>query len=108
MLVPLQVSVVQASPSSGQAAPALPAGCVQALLVPSHTSLEHGLPSSGHAVPAALLASVGHVAVDPVQFSAGSQIPAEARQIVLEGRKRLGGQVELVPVQFSATSHPPD
>src|SRR5206468_4671311 len=38
VLVPSQVSVVQGSPSSGQAAPAFPAGWLHVALVPAHVS----------------------------------------------------------------------
>src|SRR5207245_2476568 len=67
--------------------PAFPAGCWQSSLLPSHSSRLHGLPSLVHAVPAALLPSAGQLALVPVQFSAGSHSPAEARQTVLEGLK---------------------
>src|SRR5206468_2571048 len=45
--------------------------------------------------------------LEPVQFSAASHGPAEARQTVLDDLKASAGQVALVPVQFSATSHTP-
>src|SRR5439155_122791 len=67
----------------------------------------HGLPSSVHAVPAALFASAGQLALDPVQFSAGSHSPPDGRQTVLGGSKASAGQTVLVPVQFSSTSHGP-
>src|SRR5207244_1027049 len=51
--------------------------------------------------------SVGQVALDPVQFSATSHTPAEARHSVVAGLKSSTGQVALAPVQFSATSHTP-
>src|SRR5207244_6333903 len=46
VLVPSHVSLVQGSPSSGQAAPALPTGCVHVALVPLHTSAVQGLLSA--------------------------------------------------------------
>src|SRR5207247_2041608 len=57
--------------------------------------------SSVHAVPAALFASAGQLALDPVQFSAGSHSPPDGRQTVLGGSKASAGQTVLVPVQFS-------
>ena len=58
-------------------------------------------------MPAGLLASVGHAALNPVQFSAGSQTPLEARQIVVLDTKVSAGHCVLVPVQFSVTSQTP-
>ena len=108
VLVPVQFSSTSHAPADGrQTAPALPAGCWQASFVPSHSSRLHGLPSLVHAVPAGSLASAGHVAVDPVQFSAGSHSPAEARQTVVDGLKTSAGQVLLVPVQVSSRSQSP-
>src|SRR5207247_2469565 len=106
--VPVQVSSTSQTPAAArQTAPALPAGCWQASCVPSHSSRLQGLPSSVHAVPAGSFASPGQVALDPVQCSAGSHSPAEARQAVVEGSKALAGQAVLVPVQVSATSQTP-
>ena len=82
VLVPSQVSVVQGSPSSGQAAPALPAGCVHVALVPLHTSAVQGLPSSGQAVPLGLKGFEGQVVLVPVQVAARSQSPVVARHTV--------------------------
>src|SRR5436309_1987810 len=108
VLVPVQFSSTSHAPAAGrQPAPALPAGCWQASFVPSHSSRLHGLPSLVHAVPAGSLASAGHVAVDPVQFSAGSHSPADARQSAEDGRKTSAGQVLLVPVQVSSRSQSP-
>src|SRR5213593_4078679 len=107
VLVPSQVSVVQGSPSSGQAAPALPAGCVHVALVPLHTSAVQGLPSSVQGVVLDLKRSVGQVALVPVQVSATSHSLVAARHTVLADRKPLTGQVVLVPVQVSATSQGP-
>src|SRR5439155_1719962 len=108
VLVPVQVSSTSQSPAAGrQTAPACPAGCSPASCVPS-LSLRVPLPlSSVHAVPAGSFASPGQVALEPVQCSAGSHSPAEARQTVVEGLKALGGHVVLVPVQVSATSQSP-
>src|SRR5205823_3926309 len=84
VLVPVHVSAWSRSPAPGrQTTPAFPAGCWQASLDPSHSSVLHGLPSSVHAVPAALFASAGQLALDPVQFSAGSHSPPDGRQTVL-------------------------
>src|SRR5438046_2610848 len=108
VLVPVQFSATSQEPAAGrQTAPAFPAACWQASLDPSHSSVLHGLPSSVHAVPAALFASAGQLALDPVQFSAGSHSPPDGRQTVLGGSKASAGQTVLVPVQFSSTSQPP-
>src|SRR5207249_4037083 len=109
VLVPVQVSSTSQTPAAERhTVPALPAGCWQALCVPSHSSRLQGLPSSVHAVPAGSFASPGQVALDPVQCSAGSHSPAEARQTVVEGSKALAGQAVLVPVQVSSASQTPD
>jgi len=91
VLEPSQVSATSHSPAAARhAAPAFPAGCVQAgaPAVPSHTSVVQGLPSSVQAVPAALTVSAGHVALEPVQLSATSHSFAAARQTVVLGWKR--------------------
>jgi len=67
----------------------------------------HGLPSSVHAVPAGSFASAGHVALDPVQFSAGSHSPPDGRQVVVAGLKASFGHVLLVPLQSSSRSQSP-
>src|SRR5207245_1388309 len=108
VLVPVHVSVWSHSPAAGrQTAPAFPAGCWHASVDPSHSSRLHGLPSSVHAVPAALLASAGHAADEPVQLSAGSHSPADPRHTTKLGSNMSAGQVVLVPVQFSSTSQGP-
>jgi len=108
VLDPVHVSASSHSPAGGRhTAPALPAGCWQASLEPSHSSVLHGLPSSVHAVPAALFASAGQLAADPVQFSAGSHSPADGRHVVVAGSKASVGQTLLVPGQLSATSQGP-
>jgi hypothetical protein len=53
------------------------------------------------------LASAGHEALDPVQVSAGSQTPAEARHSVDEGEKASAGQLLFTPSQDSGTSQTP-
>src|SRR5205809_738721 len=117
--------------------PAFPAGCVHAALVPLHTSVVQGSPSSVQAVPLGWKASVGQLVLVPVQLSATSHSPATAwhsapafpagcvQELVLPSHWSrvqglvsgvqavpLGclasvGQVVLVPVQLSATSHSP-
>jgi hypothetical protein len=62
--------------------PAKPAGCWQALLEPSHWSTEQGFPSLVQPAPAARFESPGQLAELPVQVSARSQSPAEARHVV--------------------------
>src|SRR6185436_10381618 len=56
---------------------------------------------------ALLLSSVGQGAEEPVQFSAVSQMPAEARHVVEFGTKLSAGHVLLIPSQLSATSQTP-
>ena len=103
VLEPVHVSVWSHSPAVGRhVAPAFPAGCWQALLEPSHSSRLHGLPSLLHEVPAALLASAGQLAADPLQFSAGSHSPADGRQTVLAGSKALTGHTVLVDDGYTA------
>ena len=43
----------------------------------------------------------------PVQFSAGSHSPKDARQTTLAAAKASGGQAADSPSHFSSTSHPP-
>src|SRR5207244_407201 len=108
VLEPVHVSLRSHSPAAPRhTAPALPAGCWQVSLEPSHSSRLHGLPSSVQVVPAGLLSSAGQLADVPVQFSAGSHSPAEARHTTKLGRKSSGGQTVLVPVQFSSISQGP-
>jgi len=111
MQLPLasQASAVQTIPSLfSQLVPAGKLGWWQAVSVPLQTSLVQGFESSGHVVPFGLIVSEGHAALDPVQLSATSQDPAEARQTVDEEAKPFAGQVAPVPVQVSATSQGPD
>src|SRR5204863_7543782 len=54
--------------------------------------------------PAATLASAGHVPVDPVQLSATSHWPAEARQTVAADLNASLQVVALVPEQRSLAS----
>ena len=56
---------------------------------------------------AVLLELDGQAADVPVQFSAMSQTPPAARQVVDEGTKELLGQAVDVPLQTSAESHTP-
>jgi hypothetical protein len=65
------------------------------------------LPSEVHAVPADFLASAGHVALEPVQFSARSHSSTAPRQTVVAGWKVSAGHVVLVPVHVSAMSQTP-
>ena len=46
----------------------------------------------------------GHVGVEPVQFSAVSQIPAEERQATVDDTTASAGQAAAVPVHSSSTS----
>src|SRR5213593_964345 len=61
------------------------------------------LPELPHEVPGGSKRSGGHAPDVPVQFSATSHWPAEARQTVLEDRK-TSTHTLLVPVQWSAAS----
>jgi hypothetical protein len=91
MLVPSQVSATSHTLTAARhTVPACPAGCVQAgePEMPLHTSVVQVLPSSVQAVPAALTASAGHVALEPVQLSARSHSLAAARHTVPLGTKR--------------------
>lgn len=64
-------------------------------------------PSSVQAVPLVFLASEGHVAEEPVQFSAMSHSPPALRQTVVEGRNASAGHDSEDPLQVSATSQVP-
>src|SRR5438093_1277242 len=77
------------------------------LLVPSHWSSVHGLVSGVQAVPFDCFKSAGQVALEPLQFSAMSHSPPEARHTVVEGWKASGEQAVLDPSQVSATSQTP-
>src|SRR5947209_6997948 len=105
VLEPSQVSARSHSPAAARhTVPAFPAGCVQAGApeVPLHTSVVQTLPSSVHAVPAALTASAGHVALEPVQLSARSHSFAAARQTVVLGAKRHAAEQQEPAVPFDA------
>jgi hypothetical protein len=56
---------------------------------------------------AVLFASAGHAALEPVQFSAGSQTPADARHSNELGRNASAGHALFTPSQLSAGSHTP-
>ena len=60
-----------------------------------------------HTVLDELNASLGQVALEPVQVSATSQTPAVARQVTLDAARVSLGQATLEPSQFSATSQAP-
>src|SRR5207248_784374 len=99
VLAPVQVSTPSHLPAPAlHTAPAFPAGCWQSLLLPSHSSRLHGLPSSVHAVPAAVFVSAGQLALVPVQWSAWSHSPAEARHTALDDWKASAGHAGLSPV----------
>jgi hypothetical protein len=51
--------------------------------------------------------SAGHVGLEPLQTSARSQTPADARHCVPFGVKVSAGHAAAEPVQFSAGSHDP-
>ena len=52
-------------------------------------------------------ASAGHAALEPVQASAASQVPATPRHTEPAVTKPLAGQAAPEPPQVSATSHTP-
>src|SRR5450432_4551690 len=85
----------------------------QLTAVPSHvlcgSNVEswHEVTGPQGVVPPATTLSAGHAAEDPVQFSATSQTPADARQGVVFGRNPSAGHAAEDPVQFSATSQTP-
>jgi hypothetical protein len=58
-------------------------------------------------VPLAAYPSPGQLLLLPVQYSATSQVPAEARHAVVLGCVLSAGHVAVLPVQYSATSHTP-
>jgi len=60
-----------------------------------------------HDVPLATTPSAGQDADVPVQLSATSHCPVEARHTVADGLNPSAGQEVEVPVQLSATSHVP-
>ena len=79
---PLHTSAVQMTLSLfSQLVPAGQLGWWQAVSAPLQTSLVQGFKSSGHGVPFALIPLLGHAALEPVQFSATSQGPAEGRHV---------------------------
>ncbi len=71
-------------------------------MLPLHVSVVQTLPSSVQAVPAALTASAGHVALEPVQLSARSHSFAAARQTVVLGAKRHEAEQQEPAVPFDA------
>src|SRR5436853_208319 len=74
---------------------------------PLQVSAVHGLVSAGQDVPCDFIASAGHAAVEPVQFSATSQTPAALRQTVEPGLNAFAGQSFPVPLHDSGRSQPP-
>src|SRR5712691_3313218 len=81
--LPVHVSAASHSPADARhTVPAFPAGCVQLAPEPLHWSSVQGFPSLVHAEPFCSKASAGQLALEPVQLSARSHSPAEARQTV--------------------------
>ena len=104
----MQVSATSHSPSCArQTVPALPAGCWQVTCDAVALSCVQGLPSSVQAVPLAFLASAGHVADVPVQFSPGRTRRRPRGRRSSTAAKPSVGQVSAVPLQVSATSQAP-
>jgi hypothetical protein len=80
---PVHVSATSQTPADArQTTPALPAGCWHVPLAPSHWSRVHGLVSAVQGVPLGSFASVGQDGLAPVQLSAGSHSPVDARHVV--------------------------
>src|SRR5947199_7247229 len=104
MKAPGQVSSTSHSfAAARQTAPAVPGGCWQVGLGPSQVSVVQGSPASGQAAPA-LPAGCVHVALVPLHTSAVQGLPSSVQGVVLDLKTSVG-QVALVPVQVSATSH---
>src|SRR5437899_1602611 len=70
-------------------------------------SLVRSQPPSARRESAVLLSSAGQAALAPVQVSATSQTPAEARHSTVTALKPSVGQALLTPSQLSATSQAP-
>src|SRR5438552_2939730 len=107
-LLPLQVSDVHESPSSVQVVPTAWKTSTHALLVPvqwSAASLSHAPPCEAPTQSVATDANpfAGHAADVPLQVSATSHWPAEARHVELAAWKTSTHEL-LVPVQWSAAS----
>ena len=95
-----QVSEVHALPSSQfSGVPTLQ------IPEPSHVSAPLHTVASAQDVCDGWKASVGQVALEPVQYSATSQSPAAALQTIVDGANVSAGQAALEPVHDSATSH---
>jgi hypothetical protein len=88
--------------------PALPAGCVQVLAEPLHVSVVQALPSSGQAAPFDFRASIGHALALPSQVSAVSHVSTAARQDVPATSFASVGHVADEPLHESAASQSPD
>lgn len=80
---------------------------MQVLAVPEQWSFTVQFRLSVQLVVDGAKASAGQAALVPVQVSATSHTPADARHTVVFGLKAFTGQSALVPVQVSATSHTP-
>src|SRR5439155_26274364 len=83
--------------------PAFPGGCWQVVFVPSQVSAVQGSPSSGQGAPA-FPAGCVHVALVPLHTSAVQGLSSAVHGVVLDWKPSVG-QLVLVPVQVSATSH---
>src|SRR5438552_1694165 len=106
MKAPGQVSSTSHSfAAARQTAPALPGGCWQVVLALSQVSVVQGSPSSGHAAPALPTGCV-HVALVPLHTSAVQGLLSSVQAVPFDLKTSLG-QLVLVPVQVSATSHSP-
>src|SRR5439155_422278 len=106
MNAPGQVSATSHSLAAGRhPVPPLPGGCWQLVLVPSQVSAVQGSPSSGHAAPA-FPAGCVHVVLVPLHTSAVQGLPSSVQAVPFDLKTSLG-QVVLLPVRLSATSHSP-
>jgi hypothetical protein len=107
--LPLQVSAVQALPSSVQPVPAVlaPSGGQERVL-PLHDSARSHSPVAGRHTAPVLPAGCWHVPLVPLQASAVQGRPSDVQGVSFT-LKPSGGQIVDVPVQVSARSHsPPD
>src|SRR5947199_295651 len=108
LLVPLHWSRVQGLPSSEQGVPAGRFALVgRVVLVPVQVSTaSHSSAATRHTVPA-LSAGCWQVVLVPSHVSRVQGLVSAAQAVPLAFLTSVGGQVVLVPVQISATSHSP-
>jgi hypothetical protein len=108
VLVPSQVSVEQALPSSVQAVPLGFSGFVdgQVVLVPVQVASRSQSPVAARQTAPALPAGCWQVALLPLQVSVVQALPSSGQAVPL-GLNGFDGQVVLVPLQVAARSQSP-